>query len=137
MSASALKSAVQDAIDGLRAQFGPERVTVASDDQGGAWVQVDDLELGATYVQEATFLICLLPFNLPNADVYPAFVRDDLQRVDGQSLGEGFQTTQMQWPGEPSTRPVVQISRRTRNSQFSDQTPAQKIEKVLSWLRSR
>lgn len=137
MSVSGLKSAVESAIEGLRAQFGAERVTVASDGQGGAWVQIDGLELGEVYVQDDTFLICLLPFNLPNADVYPAFVRDDLQRVDGQPLGEGFQTTQMQWPGEPGTRPVVQISRRTRNSQFSDQTPAQKVEKVLAWLRAQ
>ncbi len=107
------------------------------DRQGGAWVEVNELELGDTYVHDTTFLVCLLPFNLPNADVYPAFVRPDLARTDGQPLGEGFQATQVQLPGETQPRSVVQVSRRTREGRFVQQTPAQKVEKVLAWIRSR
>lgn len=132
-----LKVAVNAAVAGIRAQFGADHVTVHPDGQGGAWVEITDLALGATYAQDTTFLMCQLHFNLPGADVYPMFVRADLTRIDGAPLGEGFQTTNAKWTGVPSVRPVVQVSRRTRNNQFSAQTPAQKIEKVLEWIRSR
>jgi hypothetical protein len=137
VSQSGLKAAVQTALDGLHAQFGSEHVRTIPDGQGGAWVEVTEQELGDVYEQDTTFLICLLPFNLPNADVYPAFVRHDLRRLDGAALGEGFQQTQVHLPGEATPRPVVQVSRRTRNGQFGNQTPAQKVEKVLAWIRTR
>lgn len=132
-----LKNAVRGAVSELRSQYGEGHVREIPDGQGGAWVEVDELQLGDAYVQDTTFLVCLLPFNLPNADVYPAFVRHDLTRADGQPLGEGFQLTQLQLPGDGQPRPVVQVSRRTREGLFVQQTPAQKIEKVLAWIRSR
>ncbi len=137
MTVTNVKSAVRDAVAGLRAQYGEDHVREIPDGQGGAWVEIDELELGDAYVQGATFLLCLLPFNLPNADVYPTYVRHDLARADGQPLGEGFQVTQVQLPGVGQPRPVVQVSRRTREGLFVQQTPSQKIEKVLVWIRSR
>ena len=41
------------------------------DGQGGAWVELVDVELSGTYVQPTTFVVFLLPFNLPGADIYP------------------------------------------------------------------
>lgn len=137
MTVSEVKSAVRAALDGLCAQYGEEHVRELPDGQGGAWVEIDGLELGDAYQQESTSLICLLPFNLPNADVYPTFVRHDLARADGAALGEGFQVTQVQLPGDAQPRAVVQVSRRTREGLYVEQTPAQKIEKVLAWVRSR
>ena len=60
--------------------------------------------LGDPYAQDDTFVICLLPFNLPGADVYPLFVRNDLTRNDGNGLGEGFGTTSVSWPGDAQPR---------------------------------
>jgi hypothetical protein len=107
------------------------------DGQGGVWIELTDVTLGDRYQQESTFVICLLPFNLPAADVYPLFVRNDLSRADGKGLGEGFAATSVSWPGDKQPRPVVQVSRRTRGSAFTLQTPRQKIDKVLDWVRSR
>jgi hypothetical protein len=42
----------------------------------------------------------------------------------------------LSWPGEAQARPVVQVSRRTQGD-FTAQTPIQKIEKVLEWMRSQ
>ena len=131
-----MKQAVGQGVGEIRDTYGIDEVHVVEDGQGGAWVEITDLELGPPYLQDTTFLICLLPFNRPGADVYPMFVRVDLARVDGGPLGEGFQVTQLMWPGEPQPRPVVQVSRRTRGA-FNGQTPSQKIEKVLDWIRSR
>lgn len=120
----------------IESSFGPDKVRLVPDDQGGTWVEITGLDPGEPYDQVDTFLICLLPFNLPGADVYPMFVRADLTRTDKRALGEGFQSTQLKWAGDPEPRPVVQISRRTKGD-FAVQTPLQKIDKVLAWLRSR
>lgn len=133
----ALKAAVETALADLKSVYGEDHVLAVPDGQGGAWIEIDHVELGVTYVQLSTFLVFLLPFNLPGADIYPMFVRDDLARRDGRQLGDGLQRTTLSWPGQPSQRPVVQISRRTRGGTFAAQTAAQKTEKVLEWLRSR
>jgi hypothetical protein len=132
-----LKTAVEHALVDLRAAYGDSPVLVVPDGQGGAWVEVREVELSYTYVQSTTFVVFLLPFNLPGADIYPIFVRDDLARRDGAALGEGLQRTTLSWPGQPAQRTVIQISRRTRGGAFTSQTAVQKIEKVLEWLRAK
>jgi len=44
-------------------------VLVVPDGQGGAWAEIDQVELGETYIQPTTFFVFLLPFNLPGADI--------------------------------------------------------------------
>ena len=132
-----MKEAVLAALTEITAAYGAHGVRVVPDDQGGAWIEITDVDLGATYSEPTSFVICLLPFNLPNADVYPLFVRHDLARADGNGLGEGFNATPLNWPGEPHQRAVTQVSRRTRRSDFTRQTALQKIDKVLDWIRTR
>ena len=125
------------ALANIVSAYGADNVRVVPDGQGGAWAEVREIELGCAYVQATTFAVFLLPFNLPGADIYPIFVRDDLARRDGAPLGEGLQRTTLSWPGQPAQRPVIQISRRTRGGAFTAQTAVQKVEKVLEWLRSK
>jgi hypothetical protein len=131
---AAVKQAVKESLDEILLGWGAERVRVVPDGQGGAWIEIFGAELGDPYIQDDTFVICLLPFNLPAADIYPLFVRRDLSRRDGQALGPGFALTEVAWPGDPQPRPIVQVSRRTRGG-FTLQTPRQKIDKVLEWVR--
>ena len=107
-----------------------------ADGQGGAWIEILEVEVGDLYACPTSFLICLLSFALPAADVYPMFLDRALTRTDGSALGEGFAPTDLSWPGEPSPRLVTQVSRRTRGD-FAAQTPLIKIEKVLEWVRTR
>jgi hypothetical protein len=132
-----VKEAVRSAAAAIIDAFGAERVRVIPDGQGSAWVEISDVELGETYTADTTFVIFLLPFNLPGADVYPLLVRRDLERRDGQGLGEGFAATDLQWPGDEQPRQVTQVSRRTRRSDFARQTALQKVDKVLEWVRTR
>jgi hypothetical protein len=132
-----LKSAVERALEDLKKAYGEDRVLLFPDGQGGAWAEIREVELGPTYVQETTFAVFLLPFNLPSADIYPMFVRDDLARRDGAPLGVGLQRTSLSWSGQPTQRSVIQISRRTRGGAFTSQTAVQKVEKVLEWLRDQ
>ena len=131
-----MKEAVLAAVAEIEAAYGA-KVHAVPDGQGGAWIEITEVVLGGPYAQKKTFVVCLLPFNLPNADVYPLFIRHDLTRRDGNGLGEGFAATEVSWPGDPQPRPVTQVSRRTRRSEFTLQTPLQKIEKVLDWVRTR
>lgn len=127
----ALKPAVADAISQLQRAFGVDHVSAHHDEQGGAWIELTGVPLEGPYLQSETWLIAHLPFNLPGADVYPIFVRPDLQRRDGGGHGTGFSVTQLNHPN--GTRAALQLSRRTLGD-FAAQSPLQKIEKVLEWL---
>ena len=131
-----IKESVKDALEDVRAAFPDWDAGTVPDGQGGLWVELTGVTLGSPYIQSDTFLVFLLAFTLPASDVYPMFVRSDLTRVDSAPLGDGFQSTQLSWPGEPAPREVIQISRRTRGS-FAAQTASQKVAKVLDWVRTR
>ena len=132
------KSAVREALATLEIAYPGVQISTTPDGQGGLWVEFAEIPLGATYIQKSTFLVFNLPFNLPGGDIYPLFVREDLARVDGSPLGEGFASVQLQWPPCSSTqRQATQLSRRTRGNAFTAQTAAQKVAKVLHWLETR
>lgn len=130
------KTAVLRALEVIKVAFPDWAVRTCPDGQGGLWVELAGVPLGPPYVQEDTFLVFLLPFTLPGSDIYPIFIRPDLSRLDGASLGEGFAVTELSWPAEQVPRPVVQVSRRTRGS-FALQTASQKVSKVLDWVMAR
>ena len=134
---AAIKAAVKQAFDAIDAAFPDCAVTSHPDGQGGLWVELTGVPFGDPYVQGDSFIVFLLPFTLPGADIYPMFVRPDLARRDGAALGEGFAATELSWPAEPSPRQVLQISRRTRGNLFAAQTAPQKVTKVLDWVMSR
>jgi hypothetical protein len=131
-----LKGPVEAALAAVRAAYPGMEMRVIPDAQGGAWVEMLNVPIGPPYLQDASFFVFLLPFNLPGSDIYPFFVRPDLARLDGAPLGPAFQVTQLSWPGESQPRAVVQISRRTRGA-FALQSAPQKIAKVLDWLSSQ
>lgn len=132
-----VKKGVREACQSLRVAYSNVQMSTYPDGQGGLWVEFAEIPLGTTYVQDGTFMVFCLPFNLPGADIYPMFMRPDLRRVDGAALGQGFAATQLSWSGEPTPRPVTQLSRITRGGVFTSQTAAQKVAKVLHWLETR
>ncbi len=129
-----IKAAVREAFDTVVAAFPGRAISSYPDGQGGLWVELSDIPLGPNYEQDSTFLVFLLPFTLPGADIYPTFVRPDLTRRDGSGHGTGFSSTQLRWPGGAAPRQVTQLSRRTRGNAFTAQTAAQKVTKVINWL---
>lgn len=131
-----LKGSVRSAIELLQTAYPSITLRVVADAQGGAWIEMLDVPLGPPYTQATSFVVFLLPFNLPGSDIYPFFVRPDLARADGAVLCPAFQATQLSWPGDPAPRPVLQVSRRTRGA-FSTQTAPHKVAKVLDWIRTQ
>ena len=107
------------------------------DGQGGAWVELRGCRTQLHVRSVDDFVVFLLPFNLPGADIYPD--------VRPGRPGSSRRRTARRRPaaddlvlaGQTAQRPVIQVSRRTRGGAFTAQTAVQKVEKVLEWLRNR
>lgn len=133
------------AVEEIKAHFPASQVSIGADAQGGACVIVEDIQLGLPYTQDSTWFGFHITHACPYADVYPHFVRGDLARADGASLGQGLSSGH-QFPqpavvpdGSLPSRSAVQISRRSNNRMSGStlETPLIKLMKVLQWLRSR
>jgi hypothetical protein len=128
-----LTSQVARAIEELYGAFPDTSIEVTSDGVGGAYIIVDNVELGVSYVQDHTWLGFHISYLYPAADVYPHYVRADLARREGQPLGLGFSITTWAHRNQPAT----QLSRRSNHWDARRDTAALKALKVLSWLRSQ
>jgi len=124
-----VNSQVSTAIEETRSNFPDAQVHVCPDGNGGAHMIVDSVELGPPYAQEATWIGFHVPHTYPYSDIYPHFVRHDLSRLDGATLGEGFAS------GQFHGRPAVQISRKSKNSTVMTHCVT-KLISVMCWLKS-
>lgn len=137
--------AVSKAVDAIRSQFGGDNVLVAADRDGGAYVIVERVPIGAPFSQVVSWIGFHIPSTCPYADVYPHFVVPDLARLDGGPLGEGLSTGHsfpdqgsLKTQGAMPARPAMQVSRRSnRKDSAGIETPLHKLLKVIQWLKSR
>lgn len=120
---------VAEAVEELRKAFAPSEVTVTEDQQGGAYVVVESVEIGARYNPSVTWLGAHIPALYPSADIYPVFTAADVHRVDGRDFqapvtrGHTF-----------NARPAIQISRRNNQIHLAPQTAIAKFAKILDFL---
>jgi hypothetical protein len=122
---------VEKAIEEIRASFPGHHVAARDDGEGGAYLIVEDVHLGAPYAQERTWIGARITFQYPYADVYPVYVRGDLSRADGRPLGEAMAPTTFE------ERSCIQVSRRSNQLDATRNTAAMKLQKVLLWLKGR
>jgi hypothetical protein len=123
---------VQSGVDGLRAQFPGSNVVVVDDPSGGAYVIVDQLDLGAKFLPSWSWLGAHLSPQLPYADIYPLFLGGDVRMASG-AIWQAPVTPSHVFQG----RNALQISLRSKGGDQLLQTPAQKFLKVLHWLKER
>lgn len=137
MTTVTIGQAIIEAIEELRQTFPASAVTFASDEASGAWVTIDPVPLGPAYNQASSFIAFQITFPYPEADIYPLFVRPDLQRKDGAEHGEGFQRL-IKWglkdTGTDEEALGTQLSRRSNRLNPAIDTAATKVLKVLRWL---
>lgn len=126
---------IQVALDELRASFPDSLVTIDESGDGGCWVRVDPVDLGAGYVGRNSWAMFQLLYPYPECDIYPTFVRPDLARVDGEPLGDGF--AQPVGCGLNGTQQATQVSRRTNSLERDTNTAVGKLLKVLRWVSAR
>lgn len=121
---------VSTAIEGLKKAFPSCSVSVLSEDgQGGAFVVLENVELGEKFSPKRTWFGAHLPASLPYADIYPLFIGDDVRRADGAALVGPF--APMGW----QNRSAIQVSRRNNRFQVGH-TAASKFVKVIDFVRS-
>lgn len=122
--------AVTTAVDAVRGHFTGKPVTVVADGAGGAFVIVDDIEVGPRYTPATTWIGFQISAAYPSADVYPHYT-GILTRTDGQPHGPAVQ--QVTW----QERPAMQLSRRSNGWKTGLDNAALKAEKVITWLRDQ
>ena len=127
-----MKPDVTQAIQEIRAAFDGYVVDVVAEAQGGAHVIVHDVPIGPAFVPSQTWIGFTIPFQYPDADVYPHFIGGEVQRADGGPLGEA-----LSGPTTWQDRSAIQVSRRSNRWNPATDTAALKLMKVLEWLRSR
>lgn len=118
------------AVDEIKAAY-PDATIEIREEGDAVVVLLDPVDPGDTYVQRETWIGFRITFQYPYSDVYPHFVRGDLQRADGADLGEGMSVTTFE------NRMAVQISRRSNRLDPAIDTALIKLYKVLEWLRTR
>lgn len=121
---------VAGAIKDIRAAFPDAAVDVREDDDG-VIVVVDPVDPGPPYLQRSSWIGFRITYQYPYADVYPHFLRGDLARADGASLGEAITATTFEG------RSAVQVSRRSRKINPATDTAVLKLAIVLEWLAKR
>lgn len=127
---SSVVPAVEEAIAGLREAFAPSSLEAAPDGAGGAFVVLDPVPLGDTYRPGFSWYGFHLSAMLPDADVYPLYLRGDLVRTDGQPHRDTA-LQQVTWRG----RSALQLSRRSNRRDPAIDSPARKAARVLDWFR--
>ncbi|OKI58019.1 hypothetical protein [Micromonospora sp. CB01531] len=122
-----LTPAVATAVDAVREHFAGKPVEVTPDGAGGAFVIVNDIEVGPSYTPSTTWLGFQISAAYPSADVYPHYT-GRLTRTDGKPHGQAIQ--QVDW----QNRPAMQLSRRSNGWHAGIDNAALKAEKVITWL---
>ena len=121
---------VAAAIEEVRQVFPGCPVTFEEDGQGGAYVTVTGIELGAKYEPSTTWCSFQITFQYPRADVYPHFIASNIIRTDRRGHGQGIGGTT--WREQP----VLQLSRRSNRWDAATDTAALKLTKVLEWFKN-
>lgn len=106
-------------------------MSVLEDGHGGAFVVVDDLELGRAFTPSRSWIGFQIPALYPRADVYPHYVCPELGRADGGPL-----TTPLN-PGQAMpgfNRPAVMVSRRSNRWDPARDTAALKLQRICLWF---
>ena len=125
-----MTSEVQKAIDEIRELFPGVELKAEDDGQGGAFVEVEPIDLGEKYSPSQTWCGFHITFQYPRSDVYPHFLGADVKRGDGSAFGQGV--SMQQWRGKPA----LQLSRRSNRLDPTVDTAATKLAKVISWFKA-
>lgn len=131
----AISEEIQAAIGEVRASFPDSSVTAVESGDGGALITVDPVPTGPSFTPASTWLTFQIPYNYPDADIYPHYVTPDLRRSTGEALGEGFH--QPFTTGLRGEIPATMISRRIKSLDAGANSAAGKALNVLRWLEGR
>ena len=125
-----MKQDVASAIKELKHAFPSSEVIYMEDGNGGAYVVIEDVEIGDQYQPSTTWLGGHITALYPYADIYPHFIGNNVSRLDGVPFEPPI-TAGAQFIG----RPALQVSRRNNQTQNYPQAAVAKFVKVLHFLK--
>jgi len=129
---AAVTPAVATAVDEIRRAFPDASVRAWPDGQGGAFVVIDDVELGPAWAPSSSWLGFMVSYLHPETDCYPHYVGAEVHRIDRQAMQAPFHSGQT-FDGEPA----IMVSRRSPGRDPLLDTPARKTQSVLQFIRSQ
>ena len=129
-----LTQSVQKAIDQIKKAFAAHVVDIDEDDSGGAFVRVNGLWFGPSFVPNVGWVTFHVVYNTPHADVYPHYL-PELKRVDEKPLVPPFHSKEMKLGKFAGS--AAMVSRRSTRWVAAHDTAALKLLKVLEWIRSQ
>ena len=124
-----MNTEVSRGIEELKRQFDASTFTIKEDDQGGAYVVIEDVPLSARFSPQKTWFGFHVTAQYPYADIYPVFIDARIVRTDGIAFtnpvtgGHTFQG-----------RNAIQVSRRNGAAPSASQKATSKILKVIDFL---
>lgn len=134
-----MKSEVGTAIEELERSFPGHALRYVEDGEGGAYVIVEDLNLGDRYAPSTSWVGFHITHPYPDAEVYPYFLRGDLlpqNPADGTPTGwPEAMAAGHKMPGFDLN--AIQVSRKSNRWNPERDTAASKLARVLEWIRTR
>jgi hypothetical protein len=134
---------VETSLTELRDGMVGHGVRVEEDGQGGAFVIVDDIEIGDHFAPSCFWIGFHITWADEDADIYPHFIPADVRYVGGGAAPnehpEGDLPTAMgrghEMPG--FKLPAIQISRRSTHRNAATDSALHKLLRVIEFLRTR
>lgn len=124
-----MKLDVSNAIEELKRQFSSCVVNARDDAQGGAYLLIEGIPLGARFRPSTTWMGFHIPAQYPYADIYPVFIGAEVRRADGVAF-----TAPVTSGHTFEQRPAIQVSRRSSTAQNGLQKATAKVLKILDFL---
>jgi hypothetical protein len=128
MSTLELSAAIAAAVAELERDFGS--VAVEPDGEGGAFVRVEDVDVGEGWVPRLVPIEFQVQYNYPFAAIYPYYTVPEIRRANGSGWPSGLQ--RVDWRG----RQVAQISLRSPRWQPNIETAASNLAQVRHWFHT-
>jgi hypothetical protein len=119
---------VSVAIEEIATEF--EGTRWEPDNEGGAYVAVDSIEIGERWKPELITLEFQILFNYPFAAIYPYYATAELRRADGGERPPALQ--QVNWRG----RLLTQVSLRSNSWEPQNDTALSKLEQARHWFQT-
>lgn len=138
-----MKAEVEQAIDQIKSAGVGTGVQSVPDADGGAYVLVDGIDIGAAFSPSVTWLGFQITWSYPDADCYPHFIDAGVKYVasgatPNQHVDGDLPTAMSRGALMPGfDRPAIQISRRSNRRVAETDSALQKLLRIIDFVRSR
>lgn len=134
---------VETSLKDIRLGMAGHGVRVQEDGSGGAYVIVDDVDIGDHFAPSRSWIGFHLTF-AEDADVYPHFIDPDVrylgppESAPNQHPDGGLPTSMTRGHEMPGVKlAAIQVSRRSNNRNGDTDSPLMKLLRVIEFLKAR